>query len=394
MSSTATTAAAAVLVLLAGCSSTSDEGGARAAPTTPAADAQWCAVMARLDDAGAGPPTQLYRELVDAASDGIAGETAAAVELLTAEGRPEPDPELERHLDAVFSYRAARCRDGRPATPQAALDDVAAEERIEGASVTIVEADGDAVSLHSGRIHEPAPIASVSKTFTAALALRLAEQGRVDLDVPVALDGLPAGVTMRHLLGHTAGLPYSADVPPAGAETCAVGACFAYSDLGYRIAGSALESATGISYAQLVSDELLVPAGLSSMHLGSDAKIDPLLVQTGAAGALVASSEDLARFGAALADGDIVSGASLDEMLDTSVSSALPCPDPGRCLQPYGLGLERLDTPYGPAFGHRGSTGAVLRHYSDRGVTVAVVTTEPGSGTRILDEVLGAAFAD
>ena len=54
-------------------------------------------------------------------------------------------------------------------------------------------------------------IASVSKTFTAALILALAEDGRIDLDAPVAvpapaLKKISVKVTVRHLLDHTSGL--------------------------------------------------------------------------------------------------------------------------------------------------------------------------------------------
>uniref|UniRef100_UPI003A8DDA00 serine hydrolase n=1 Tax=Pararhodobacter aggregans TaxID=404875 RepID=UPI003A8DDA00 len=48
-----------------------------------------------------------------------------------------------------------------------------------------------------------APFWSVTKTVIALCALRLAEQRRLDLDAPLA----DIGVTLRQLLGHTAGLP-------------------------------------------------------------------------------------------------------------------------------------------------------------------------------------------
>src|SRR5690606_9087131 len=54
-------------------------------------------------------------------------------------------------------------------------------------------------------------LASLSKQFTAAAVLLLAQDGRLRLDDPVRrwLPGLPAstnGVTLHHLLSHTSGL--------------------------------------------------------------------------------------------------------------------------------------------------------------------------------------------
>ncbi len=57
-------------------------------------------------------------------------------------------------------------------------------------------------------------VASFSKQFTAAAAVRLAEQGKLKLDDPIAkhLPGVPencAAITVRHLLQHTSGIPGS-----------------------------------------------------------------------------------------------------------------------------------------------------------------------------------------
>jgi D-alanyl-D-alanine carboxypeptidase len=61
-------------------------------------------------------------------------------------------------------------------------------------------------------------IASVTKVFTATAVLMLADQGRIALDSPVTtyLPDYPAagrGITVRHLLSHSAGLPEYLDRP-------------------------------------------------------------------------------------------------------------------------------------------------------------------------------------
>lgn len=58
-------------------------------------------------------------------------------------------------------------------------------------------------------------IASATKPFTASAILPLAEDRRIDLDASIAeyLPGVPAGkrgITVRHLLAHTSGIPRAA----------------------------------------------------------------------------------------------------------------------------------------------------------------------------------------
>src|SRR4051794_36484942 len=65
------------------------------------------------------------------------------------------------------------------------------------------------------------PIGSISKTFTAALAMVLVSDGDLDLDTPITAY-LPdlrrtsdhaARLTLRHLLSHTSGLPSDREHP-------------------------------------------------------------------------------------------------------------------------------------------------------------------------------------
>ena len=163
-----------------------------------------------------------------------------------------------------------------------------------------VVADGELV--HSGGLGERRTgaqppdadtvfrIASMTKSFTAAVTLLLRDAGLLALDDPVVgyvpeLTGLrlPAPdcphVTIRHLLTMTAGFP--SDDPwgdrqqglePAefarlladGAVRCAwaPGTRFEYSNLGYAILGRVIESVTGQVYARVVQERLLTPLDL------------------------------------------------------------------------------------------------------------------------------------
>ena len=174
--------------------------------------------------------------------------------------------------------------------------------------------------VHSGGLGEcwtggPAPdadavfrIASMTKSFTAALVLLLRDQGGLALDDSAAdhvpeLSGLrlPASdcrpVTIRQLLTMTAGFP--TDDPwgdrqqglnPAifarlladGGVRCAwaPGTRFEYSNLGYAILGKVIESVTGQEYAQAVRSRLLMPLGLDRTGY-QVAEFDPVQVARG-----------------------------------------------------------------------------------------------------------------
>jgi Beta-lactamase len=95
--------------------------------------------------------------------------------------------------------------------PGAALGVIQAGEIVyqRGFGVTSVEEGG--VPVSPGSLFA---IGSVTKLFTRTAVMRLAEEGRLDLEVPVSryLPGFPGegawpGVTLRWLLSHTSGLP-------------------------------------------------------------------------------------------------------------------------------------------------------------------------------------------
>ena len=142
---------------------------------------------------------------------------------------------------------------------------------------------------------------SVSKSLTALGALKLADQGRLDLDADVATLlrrwPLPAGaqspqrpVTVRGLLGHTAGLSVHGfrgyvpgqplptlvqvldGVPPANNVPVRVstppGQEWRYSGGGYVLLQVLLEDITGEPFARWMRREVLRPAGMMSSRFG------------------------------------------------------------------------------------------------------------------------------
>jgi N-acyl-D-amino-acid deacylase len=151
-------------------------------------------------------------------------------------------------------------------------------------------------------------IASVSKPITAVAVLRLAEQGRINLDArafPLLPDLTPpAGttpdgrlgeITIRQLLSHLGGWDRDRSfdpmfrstqiaealgtTPPADVEAVirymrgqpldfAPGSRYAYSNFGYAVLGRLIEQASGQRYDAYVADAVLRPMGISRMRLG------------------------------------------------------------------------------------------------------------------------------
>lgn len=133
-------------------------------------------------------------------------------------------------------------------------------------------------------------LASITKQFTASLVMMLVEEGKVRLDDKAVqyLDGAPSawnGITVRHLLNHTAGLaPLGKDfasmvrlmdIPTekmyeaakADPMGTAPGQKWDYSDVGYFLLGMIIEKVTGKTYADALSERILVPLGMSSSRM-------------------------------------------------------------------------------------------------------------------------------
>jgi D-alanyl-D-alanine carboxypeptidase len=186
------------------------------------------------------------------------------------------------------------------------IDAAIADELAPGLSASLLLPDGTRLDHQAGladRRHN-APVepetrflsGSVGKTITALVAVQLAEEGVLDLDAPVETwlsgrDWWPAlanhdGMTLRHLLNHSAGVPdYLEDLDffLAGLtrgqrgftpdETIGfvagdsaegpLGQHFSYSDTDYILVGLVIEAATGETFYALAQDRIIAPLGLS-----------------------------------------------------------------------------------------------------------------------------------
>lgn len=129
-------------------------------------------------------------------------------------------------------------------------------------------------------------LASVTKQFTAAAILLLAEDGRLSLDdrvrkwfpsLPTAIES----VTITHLLTHTSGIVDYEDVIPAGTTVqlhdanvlqllesrgstyFKPGTSYRYSNSGYALLALIVERASGKTFATFLRERIFVPLGMS-----------------------------------------------------------------------------------------------------------------------------------
>ncbi len=178
-----------------------------------------------------------------------------------------------------------------------------AEQRFSGVVLVMREGTilhargyGAATANRANGVDTKFHVASITKQFTAAAIMQLAEKGMVKLDRSINTY-LPAGyrspkwnaVTVHHLLSHTSGIPdyavardyyhlakgFGLDGTVDGMLKEAMGkdlefapgSRYAYSNLGYTLLGSIIENQSGASYAEYVKRNILDPLGMTSSSI-------------------------------------------------------------------------------------------------------------------------------
>jgi len=175
------------------------------------------------------------------------------------------------------------------------LENLRKEHNVAGMSIAVT--DGDKIIYKQGfgfesamRSEVPAyadamfKIASMTKTVTAVMILRLCEEGVLDLDTPIK-DYLPwlqlsrpeaeKTMTLHHLLIHTAGMPGDTYLEEGSRDDDTIDAVvrkllpdmpltslpeenkFRYSSWGYNLIGTVASAVTGKLYTKLISEYVL-----------------------------------------------------------------------------------------------------------------------------------------
>jgi D-alanyl-D-alanine carboxypeptidase len=264
-------------------------------------------------------------------------------------------------------------------------------------------------------------IGSVTKTFTAAVIFQLVEEGTLTLDdaledwLPGYYDGV--GVTLRHLLSNTSGIvsynyvgSFDDSIPwtPEELVGWAVlnepelrfepGSQWEYSNTNFVFLGMIIEAATGGSYQDALDDRLLEPLGLTSTYVSPSGDTNPAIVdcynESGdnltnaadpsfgwAAGAIVSTPSDLARWGTALYGGDVLQPDSLTLMLTPTTLND------GTLVENYGLGAFIERDAENAIFGHTGGIAGYMTYLyfweTDR-IALVVMANEFGTNLRDL----------
>jgi CubicO group peptidase (beta-lactamase class C family) len=319
---------------------------------------------------------------------------------------------------------------------------VAAElraQRIPGLSLAVVK-DGQVVlakgyGLANVELDVPATaetvyeIGSMTKQFTATAVMMLVEEGKLGLDERIAtrLAGIPNAwkeVTVRHLLTHTSGIMSYTALPDFGRLTITPatmaevvkatgrfplafrpGEHWEYSNTGYYLLGRIVEKASGLAYGEFVSQRIFEPLGMTSTrfndpetlvkHRAAGYSLDRGRLRNAAyvdmswpdaAGAIVSTVPDLAKWDAALGTDRLLKPSSWQQMWTPATLTS------GK-KHPYGFGWDLAPTNGHRTIAHGGAIPGFLTfmaRYPDDHLTVIVLTNADHSApSQIVQQVAG-----
>jgi CubicO group peptidase (beta-lactamase class C family) len=330
-----------------------------------------------------------------------------------------------------------------PSVPASTVSALARRHRVPGAQLaihhggatTLIEV-GELESGSGRHVTREAvfPIGSITKCFTATVAMILVADGDVELDGPIGeylpdlpeLGDLGAAISLRHLLSHTSGLCDSSGTGEASGATPRgyvahhvsrrtlvqpPGAGFSYSNPGYVLTGRIIETVTGMSWPEAIDSILLRPLGIEPVFVnlpGTGPSRRPLATghsvnipagrtrpvrQSGEpaeapAGALALSAADLVRLGR------IHVGPGVPELLSAADAAQMRQPVPGAdpvgLAGGWGLGLALYPQLNGDWAGHDGNadgTCCYLRMNPAEGWVLAL-TTNASTGVGLWQDVL------
>jgi D-alanyl-D-alanine carboxypeptidase len=289
---------------------------------------------------------------------------------------------------------------------------------------------------------------SVTKQFTAAAILLLAQDDRLRIDDPLVkyVPELAAAgpVTLRTMLNHTSGIHTYTDEPfvsqmrlahtpqqmvdyiagQAKVSDFTPGSEWRYSNSNFYLLGVVVERLSGLSLHDFLARQVIPRARLKATTLDREEDVvahracgyvpisgepggfrhadfismDP----PGGAGALRATSLDLAHWHQALLAGEVVSQASLTEMTTpgrlTSNLAAVRDRSPAtQTPQGYGFGLEMGALDGEPTIGHGGGIpgyATYLVTFPRLNVTIATMTNGEPSGKEPFTEIAKAVLSN
>lgn len=253
-------------------------------------------------------------------------------------------------------------------------------------------------------------LGSITKQFTAALIMKLQEQGLLQIDDSISSYlpqyNFPSSITLRMMLTHTSGLADYTNFPQLGAwvkygvaEATVLSAVsqaplqfqpgtqYAYSNSNFFALGTIIENITGQSYATDLDQYIIQPLVLkntyyslppamqsSTGYTNNGAALVPAIIwdrsAAFSAGALSSNVHDVIAWDNALMHGDVVSPASFTAM---TTPNGFPMPGGGS----YGFGLALWSFNNRPVMWHDGQIGGFTTETAvllDSGFAIVVLT--------------------
>jgi CubicO group peptidase (beta-lactamase class C family) len=281
--------------------------------------------------------------------------------------------------------------------------------------------DAGAAAVDAGTVFDAASLTKI--VSTAPSVLLLAETGKLDLDAPLTRyfpecgGSGKDGITVRHLLTHSSGLPAGLPAKPAWegqaaahalacakAVTDAPGTAFRYSDINYILLGQLVQRLSGMPLDEFAQQHIFAPLKMSDTgylplkkfqasriaptHVSPPAEADkaahPGLAHgavlqgvvhdptsrrmggvAGSAGVFT-TARDLARYARMLLAGGKLDGVRI--LSRDSVRLMTTVQSPAMVAQRRGMGMD-IDSPFARprgalfpvgSYGHTGFTGCIL----------------------------------
>lgn len=267
-------------------------------------------------------------------------------------------------------------------------------------------------------------VGSTVKMFTAVTVLKLAEEGKLDLDDRIS-DYLQGDIinkienadkaTIRQLLQHSSGI-YNY-IQNLNFQTASLndlirewkpqdllkyaygkdsyfdpGEDVRYSNTGYILLGLLIEKVENKPFYKVFEEKIFKPLGLSMTRFAAENPVPDDIVRgyvdlysklqvtestyySGwdyytADGGLISNPYDMNIFFQALMNGELINESSLNQMLTWKIPKET---DPEFFPISYGLGIFKIDTPYGTAYMHSGDAigyYANMLYFPDDGTTI------------------------
>ena len=261
-------------------------------------------------------------------------------------------------------------------------------------------------------------VGSITKQFTSTAILMLADEGKLAVSDPITkfFPNYPTRgktITIEHLLTHTSGIAnYTTKGSISNRDKTVVqmidsfkeepldfepGSRYAYSNSGYYLLGALIEKVSGQTYAEFLEQRIFKPLGMThtgyegvgaggapraaghtpTMWGGFGTVSDISMSQVYAAGALVSTVDDMARWDAAVSSGKLLKSATWTQAFTPYKPAA------GKSAN-YGYGWQMAKVRGANEIGHGGDINGfaayTLRLPEQKVYVVLLTNADSGSG--------------